>query len=341
MAAREQGTDQMSDRPKIAVIGAGLAGMRLTQRLGDAATVTVFEKSRGIGGRMSTRRAGERRFDHGAQYFTARGSSFRDFLTPFIAGGTVAVWKPRLMNDVARDAAGPTGEDDAGDTRYVACPGMNSLCKLMGEAADVALATRVATISRDGATWSLKTTDDASYAGFDYVLCTAPSVQTKDLMPAEFAGHEALAQVKMAGCYSLMLGFDAPPALSWDAAFVKDGPLSWIAANHSKPARSGAEMLCQSDNVWADENIERDQNEVRETLMAAFTEITGTDAQQADYASLHRWRYAKMTTPADAPCLFDAARGLGAAGDWCGGGRVESAFDSGDALADVVLQDMR
>ena len=96
----------MAGRPKIAVIGAGLSGVRLGQILGDVADVRIFEKSRGTGGRMSTRRADPFRFDHGAQYFTARGAGFQEFLSPYLVSGTVARWSPRI---VRAGNAGPVG----------------------------------------------------------------------------------------------------------------------------------------------------------------------------------------------------------------------------------------
>ncbi|HIP78813.1 MAG TPA: FAD-binding protein, partial [Kiloniellaceae bacterium] len=44
--------------PRIAVIGAGLAGLLCARRLQDAGLhPVVFEKSRGLGGRLATRRA--------------------------------------------------------------------------------------------------------------------------------------------------------------------------------------------------------------------------------------------------------------------------------------------
>jgi predicted NAD/FAD-dependent oxidoreductase len=74
----------MSERRKIAVVGAGIAGLALARSLHDIADVTVFEKSRGVGGRMATRRAGAVGFDHGAQYFTVRDDAFRRMLEPAI-----------------------------------------------------------------------------------------------------------------------------------------------------------------------------------------------------------------------------------------------------------------
>ena len=61
---------------RVAVIGAGLAGLSCATALQAAGVVVrVYEKSRGPAGRMSTRRGDGWQCDHGAQYFTVRRSN--------------------------------------------------------------------------------------------------------------------------------------------------------------------------------------------------------------------------------------------------------------------------
>jgi predicted NAD/FAD-dependent oxidoreductase len=53
----------------IAIVGAGMAAITCARTLVQAGhRVTVFEKSRGVGGRMSARNSPYGTFDHGAQY---------------------------------------------------------------------------------------------------------------------------------------------------------------------------------------------------------------------------------------------------------------------------------
>ena len=48
------------EKPNIAIIGAGMTGVVCARNLKDAGYETIiFEKSRGIGGRMATRRTSE------------------------------------------------------------------------------------------------------------------------------------------------------------------------------------------------------------------------------------------------------------------------------------------
>lgn len=82
---------------KIAIIGAGIAGLTAAKILKDCAQVTVFEKSRGVSGRMSTRYADPYYFDHGAQYFTAKSTDFKEFLKPMIDNGIVKNWQANFV----------------------------------------------------------------------------------------------------------------------------------------------------------------------------------------------------------------------------------------------------
>ena len=74
------------DDVRIAVIGAGMAGLACAQELLRAdAKVTVFERSRGLGGRLATRRQGDLAFDHGAQFVTARSRPFVGYAQAAVA----------------------------------------------------------------------------------------------------------------------------------------------------------------------------------------------------------------------------------------------------------------
>ncbi|MBW4708208.1 NAD(P)-binding protein [Roseobacter sp. YSTF-M11] len=325
----------MSTKNKIAIIGAGISGLCLAHRLKDVAAVRIFEKSRGMGGRMATRRAGAFRFDHGAQYFAARGEAFKTFLAPFIRSGVVQAWQPRLTvlpHDAGRDPQVWTAP------RYVATPGMNGLAKQLGRDLDVVLETEIGAVTAEDSRWRLTTTGGHDLGLFDWVISTAPAAQTDRLLPADFFGHAPLKATIMQGCYSLMLAFDHPLPMSWDAAHVAQDPLAWIAVNATKPGRGDAQcIVAQSSNSWAAAHMERDQGEVRAVLVAAFEEITGQSVATAAAVTIHRWRYANVVAPAGQPFLLDKAHRLAAAGDWCGTGKIEAAFESATGLAEALL----
>lgn len=61
-----------------------ISGLVLGYILKDEFGVVIFNKSRGVGGIMSTRRSGEFAFDHGTPFFTANTNTFSDSLHQFI-----------------------------------------------------------------------------------------------------------------------------------------------------------------------------------------------------------------------------------------------------------------
>ncbi|MEP2639396.1 NAD(P)-binding protein [Roseobacter sp.] len=328
----------MAKTHTIAIIGAGLAGMRLAQLLQGVATVSVFEKSRGVGGRMSTRRADPFSFDHGAQYFSAQTVEFKEFLAPLIAKGVVQPWPARLMSLPYASPVPPAWSSP----RYVAVPGMTALAKALDADVGVTRGSHIDGLQGRAGHWTLSDREGGVFGPFDWVISTAPAIQTAALLPRNMAGRAALDQARMRGCYSVMIGVDDPVITGWDAAWVGQGPLAWIAVNSSKPGRASASqsIVAQTSNVWAAANLERDQQAVQAELLAAFAHVTGHDVSQAAYTSLHRWRYANVDVPSGAPFFMDPQAGLAAAGDWCGTGKVEAAFISASTLAAALVNEI-
>ncbi|MFN3688971.1 NAD(P)-binding protein [Salinarimonas sp.] len=78
----------------VAIVGAGLSGIVAARDLAAVGfRVRVFEKSRGVGGRMATRRGDAGAFDHGAQYMRATGADFAREVAALEAQGVLARWQ--------------------------------------------------------------------------------------------------------------------------------------------------------------------------------------------------------------------------------------------------------
>ncbi|MBY0354168.1 MAG: NAD(P)-binding protein [Rickettsiales bacterium] len=326
-------------KTRIAIIGAGIAGLHLANKLHPGAELCVFEKARGVSGRLSTRYADPFQFDHGAQYFTARSAAFQAFLAPFIADTTVKEWTPRITTLAKGERP---YKRDWFEPHYVASPRMNRLCQRMAEGLDIRLPFEIRTLQREHGAWIAHDSTGGMHGPFDWVISTAPAPQSSQLMPSSFSGHEALARVRMSGCYSVLIGMDAPLPWSWEVAVVKDSPLAWIAANHSKPERASkaTSLLLQSTNEWAEEHINADVPAMQTLLLAELQSLTGFDASDAPYLTTHRWRYAAVEEAAGEPYLLDTSLQLAVCGDGCLGGRVEAAWQSADALADTLRRSL-
>jgi predicted NAD/FAD-dependent oxidoreductase len=139
----------------------------------------------------------------------------------------------------------------------------------------------------------------------------------------------------MRGCWALMLRFASKLELPFDAVFVNQGPLRWVARDSSKPARSGPETwVLHASVAWSEAHLERDSDWVAAALLQAFGSL---EATQPLAWTLHRWRYADTERPLNRGCVWDSADGLGLCGDWLNDGTVQGAWLSGVQLARHVL----
>ena len=321
---------------RVAVIGAGLAGLMCARTLADHhVAVTVFEKSRGFGGRAATRRDGVWRFDHGAQYFTVRDSRLELLMQSRHQRGVIDLWR----GIVASRDNGRWETTASQLRRWVGVPGMSALGAHLAEDLNVRLRTTVGRIQREAQQWQLVADDGAALGAFDVVLVCAPAPQASVLLEpvAPQLAHRADA-VTMHPTLATMVVLSQRPDVSFDGAFVNDDPvIGWISREASKPGRPADEAwVVHATHAWSAAHCDDALAEVADTMSAAFQAVIGS-ASAPVHSVAHRWRYALPDPVAHEAALYDAALGLGAGGDWCGGPRIEGALLSGVALAGRVM----
>ena len=317
---------------KIAIIGAGISGLTAAMHLNDAADVTLYEKSRGVGGRICTRYTNSYNFDHGAQFFTARTPQFKQFLKPLIKAGVIDNWNARFIEVRDNKIIGRRQWNDD-HPHYVGVPTMSSIGKYLAKNLDIKLNTEVS-IRKSTVGWEVIDLDGKVSGHYDWVISTIPAAQSLELLPDSFLHYKALKQKKMLGCYSLMLGFDAALDLDWDAAQLSGTDISWISVNSSKPGRpNDYSLLVHSTNSWAEQHLDDDMDAVKQYLCLQLHGVIGQHAYTAKHVGLHRWRYANIPSQNTNTLFIDPASKLAACGDWCKKGRIEAAFRSGFDLA--------
>ena len=164
-------------KPSIATIGAGIAGLCCATQLKPNGYKThLFEKSRGPGGRMSTRNGDHWSADHGAQYFTARDPLFVEELNTWIQRGVAATWHPRLKvyeDRQWRESASP-------QNRYVGVPAMNSFGKKLAKNLYVTYGQTIDQIARNDGKWILHSIEEGSInEQFDWLILAIPAPQAR------------------------------------------------------------------------------------------------------------------------------------------------------------------
>jgi predicted NAD/FAD-dependent oxidoreductase len=277
---------------------------------------------------MATRRAGDLQFDHGAQYFTARGERFR----------AAALALPETARGVWRGQ----GRDDERDEDFVGRPGMSGFARALGQGLEVVCSRQIVALEPRGSSWRLHDADgpvagpDGEPETFDAALLAVPAPQAAPLARTCGVDLPALAAARYAPCWAVMAAFERTVAGAPDRARSDDPVLPWFARDSSKPGRPAAEtFVLHAAPDWTREHLEAPAEEVVRLLLARFAEATGAD-DAPFFASAHRWRYALVERAAGVPFAWEGAARLGACGDWALGARVECAFDSGDALGVAV-----
>ena len=330
----------MNPAPRIAVIGAGMAGLACASALQAAGyTASVFEKSRGPSGRMSTRRDEAWQCDHGAQYFTARDPLFRAEVARWQHAGVAAIWAPRMQ---VLGGASDHRTDPAVE-RFVGTPRMSAPGRLLADALTLTTQATIQKLVRQADGWQLFSAEQGGMRErFDAAVLAVPAPQAVPLLtPLAPQLASLAASANMRGCWALMLHFMRPVGLPFDAAFVNDGPLRWIARDSSKPGRTpqaGQETwLLHASPEWSEAHLEEDGNSIAESLISAFVQLGGG---APDGWTAHRWRYADTHPVLQQRFAWDGEQRLGLCGDWLNGGKVQGAWLSGTQLAQEVVQSL-
>jgi predicted NAD/FAD-dependent oxidoreductase len=321
---------------RLVIVGAGLAGLTAARALGGQYEVVVLDKSRGVGGRMATRRIGAATIDHGAQFFTTHSTEFAKVVETWAAAG---VAQPFFTGSV-----GPDGIVDAdGHTRFRGVGSMNAVAQHIAKGLDVRRSTPVRSVARSGDGWLVTTPHDALTA--DAVLLTAPVPQSLALLAAggvELADvdRQALQAIEYEPCLAVMALVDGPTRLPPPGAVdPADGPVDWVADNHRKGVSAAPAVTIHATAAFSRQHWGADDEAVVAALFAASH--LGC-APVPGGTQVQRWRYARPITVHPTRCLV--AHGLPQlllAGDAFGGAKVEGAVLSGTAAAERLVDRSR
>jgi hypothetical protein len=307
----------------------------------------VFDKARGPGGRLATRRvewldrqghAATTQLDHGALGFTACNPAFQAFADPAQRAGWLAEWRPRL--------APGSLPLEGGATLYVPAPDMPALCRHLLDGVPVSLSFAVDGLQHGPLGWQVQGGGVRHASAFDAVVLALPPAQAAPLLNPhrlDWARHASTAL--MQPCWTLMGVADDPePALAWDLARPPSGPLAWVLRNDARPGRAAvpglAHWVAHARTGWSRRHLEQPASWVQQQMQAALAECLGRPVDW-QHCMVHRWRYALPQAHGAAPaarCWWDAAHGLGVCGDFLGGCGVEGAWLSAQALSAALLQ---
>ena len=312
------------------ILGAGMAGLAAARRLlAEGHDVALFDKGRGVGGRLATRRIASARLDHGAQFFTTRGESFTATVARAVADGAVAEWCRGF------------GVED-GYPRYRGATGMTDFAKWLATGLDLTLGVEADRIelADDHVRFVMI---DGTVAEAERAIVTAPIPQMVRLFDRGNVSVEpeldaALRSTNYFATLALLALVDGTPAVTAPGGVQLDnGPFTFIADNWQKGISAERALTFHAEHDYSLRRFDDDAEEVHAELIEQaqpwLGEATVLESQ------LKKWRYAGPVTPLpEATYLIEAGRArIALAGDAFAGPKVEGAFNSGEAAARRLL----
>jgi predicted NAD/FAD-dependent oxidoreductase len=336
----------------VAIIGAGVAGLACAQQLHQSGyRVVVVEKSRGVGGRMATRRLETTCADHGVRYLEAQGKFLPPLIEVLLQRGILQAWTDDVyqLNSTQPEI---TNESESSQiNRYVAPAGMTAVAKFLAKDLEMWLNRRVEAITPTAEnTWHLTlNSPDETFQELTAkaVVMAIPAPQAlmlveplRGTIASEFL--DSLGSVEFDPCITVMAGYQNQQLAlpSWQACDVSDNSdLAWIGLDSSKRSNATAPIfVLHSTADFANRYIDNEDLKPRgQKLLSSATELLLFGLDNPDWFQVHRWRYAFPNHSLSQDYLYSATPlPLICCGDWCGGDLIDGAMNSGIVAASKI-----
>ncbi len=306
----------------VVIVGAGICGLALAQRLQRAGIKTVVvEKSSGLGGRFATRRTNGGIVDHGISWLEIEGETLPAFAADLVKLGMLV-----------RSPAQPE--------KWVSPMGMNQIAKHLAEGLTVEKNRRVTRISiAPGAeNWHLAFDGQASLIAASAIVCTQPVPQSLELLQNSFQGQlPGLIQKLQKIHYrpSLVLIGNLPEGKS-RKKFRPKAPFELVVRSEEK----GLVTASPATTIYFGETFSREWFDCPdpEVLVEAKNRFEKAYGVSLESAQIKKWRYARAVSPSAEPFFLAPIHpSIYFGGDGFAGGEVEGALRSAHAVASHLI----
>lgn len=332
---------QISAILDFAIIGAGISGLTLAKSLQQQGySVAVFEKARGTGGRLSSKRVAIDRsitdaqqtymaFDLGCVSISAQTEEFNQQLKQWQEEGIVSPWwqESSVLGD--------------GRIHYVGTPRNSALTRYLSSGIKCHFSTRIhklEQVNEQGEDiWLLLSAEEHELDVTDKntliakaknVILATPPAQAYDLLPKDSVLRKALESVDVAPQWVMGIEAEEIPLELPELNILDHKVLYSISRETLKPERATSDnniLQIQATAEWTDNHLDLSQEQVSQLLTEELAQylLHKFDHQlKVVHSYSHRWLYSRIInkiSTTDAYLvdgyLFDSA-GLGLIGDY-------------------------
>ena len=316
---------------KISIIGSGFSSAVLSKNLKEK-NVLIFDKSRGPGGRSSTRRVEHVGvFDHGLQFICPKKKEFKLFLKQHLTS-FVKEWDGEFI----------LFEDNKKieKKKYIGKSGNNDFVKKL-ISSSVHYQKELLSIEKKDKKWLLEFKDNSKQE-CEKLILTIPLEQCQKIIAPLNLDFKIIGS--MEPNLTVMIGFDKSLGISANGfKFEKNSILGW-AANESSKIRSennpNLELwTLQSSLFFAQKKFQdyrSNKEEVINLMVGELFNLFNIKNANIVHKDIHGWLYAFKKENFSQKFYWNEEINLGICGDWMCGSKAEDAWSSASALADQI-----
>ena len=300
----------------IIIIGAGLSGSFLASKLKDQGkTVLIIEKSRGVGGRCSTKPIGKDIVDYGCQYFTPKTKTAISILNNLVDQNILERVQIKKNKQV-----------------LISPLGMNRVPQYYARNVPVLTNTKANLIKRENDVWLIKT--NTLNLKSKILVSSIPTNQNIDLFLRSNINLEDNIFPKVS--YHSFFTITCMDKLITNTVLHQiNSDFSWICNNTLKGLRNKKYVYSvNTSKIFTKRLISLDKKDIENKIRKKLNLI---GINHPKNLSIHFWKYAYSDAGSNEQDYWNEKIGLGLCGDGFGLGKIDGALTSADFLSKKII----
>ena len=299
------------------IIGCGISGLYLAKKMQEKKqheSILLVEKSKGVGGRLATRRSENATFDHGAQFY---------HLPPSLQDLHQNWMKTKIVQPLLHPESRP---------KFCGTKGMTGIAKQLAQNLNLLLNTKITKLEKTPDAW-IAHTDTGTQFSTKQVILSCPLPQSIELLQnSAIAFDSELLNIKYAKALVVLLE-DIQTTLDPEnknayQELNKFGIFS-VCDQYKKGISRTPAWTITMNPEFSEQHFELEETEILKMALKQITEALPTLSFAK--CSLKKWRYSRPLSTYSKP-FYTPTSGIYLIGDAFGGPSINGAIRSAEAL---------